>query len=79
MENANLPKAFADGKTPEAWCQILNELHGIKLSARRVRSVARATGNFKCFGRGMLLLPFHVDEISAHLTRQDKKADSAFD
>lgn len=73
MESANLPKAFADGKTPEAWCQILSELHGIKLSARKVRSVARATGNFNSFGRGMLLLPHHIDEISCHLSQQDKR------
>lgn len=68
MESDNLPRAFAEGKTPEAWCEILRHLHGIKFSARTVRAVARQTGQYRRFGRQMLLLPKHVDEIAAHLT-----------
>ncbi len=68
MESDSLPRAFAEGKTPEAWCELLQRLHGIKFSARTVRAVARETGQYRRFGRHMLLLPDHVDAIAAHLT-----------
>ncbi|MEO1639480.1 MAG: hypothetical protein AAFU41_09575 [Pseudomonadota bacterium] len=71
MKSDNLPQAFAKGKTPEAWCDILKHLHGIKVSARTVRTIARETGQYRRFGRQMLLLPHHVDEIAAHLTAME--------
>lgn len=72
MEKQQLPDTFVAGKTPEAWCEILKSLHGIKLSARRVRVSARKTGNYLSLGRGMLLLPHHIDEISGYLTTSKK-------
>jgi hypothetical protein len=58
-----LPNAFVNGKTPEAWCALLQEKHGIKLSVRTLRSFARDTGNLQPLGRDMLLLPEHIENI----------------
>lgn len=68
MDQDKLPRAFAEGKTPEVWSKILGDLHCIKCSPRRIRSVAREIGQHRRFGRQMLLLPQQIDEISVHLT-----------
>ena len=69
METAeNLPKSIKDGRTPEAWCEILMQRHGVKLSPRNLRKLARETGQMTAFGKDMLLLPTHVDKLSEEMT-----------
>ncbi|MDA5558685.1 hypothetical protein [Shimia sp. MMG029] len=64
MKIANLPISMRDGKTPEAWCGLLRDMHGMVVSPRAIRSAARKSGNFVSFGGKILLLPHHIDNIS---------------
>lgn len=73
MDREHLPRAFSEGKTPEAWSEILEDLHGIKCSPRLIRSAAKETGQYRRFGRQMLLLPHHIDEISMRLSTASRR------
>lgn len=73
MKITNLPVSLRDGKTPEAWCDLLREIHGMAVSPRSIRSVAKRSGNFISFGGKILLLPQHVDRISEVLARGEKQ------
>ena len=53
-----------DALTPEIWCERLRE-RGASVSARKLRSKARATGQYYALGRTMLLHPDHIEALMA--------------
>jgi hypothetical protein len=57
-----LPRVMTDGKTPEQWEAALAE-QGVIISARKLRSTARAIGACRMLGNAMILLPEHIDQI----------------
>ena len=49
-------------KSPEEWSKTF-AVRGIEISPRTLRAKARQFGQFVSFGRAMLLLPEHINQI----------------
>lgn len=68
------PKILTDGRTPEEWVEIFAE-RDIKISTRKLRRMARETGQCLALGGQIMLLPIHIDEIWKHAKRHVNSAD----
>ena len=57
-----MSEILSEGKTPEAWSETLSG-HGVHVSARLIRRMARQSGEFHQIGRLMLLTPEHLEAL----------------
>lgn len=57
-----MSETLSEGKTPEAWSKSLSG-HGVHVSARLIRRMAREAGQFHQIGRLMLLTPEHLEAL----------------
>jgi hypothetical protein len=56
-------EVLSAGKTADEWVEIFRVSHGVSISPRRLKNIARRENLYCSFTRPMMLLPKHVDQI----------------